>query len=320
MADYGSVEGPAAASETARPQHRKKCPSALVYGTLLSLALAGVALKGTPGGGFHSKKAAQLAALGDTCATTDDCTDGYYCAGGMCISYTHTTTDDDVAVSSLPSNGADDGDDGDAIATTSATSTPNNTTHESCATTVDCTVGFTCAGSMCVSLSRGADDDDSSTVAAAATSAWFAKGHDWAGHNVTVNVTKMTWAASDPVSARRWFRRFLDVQKAADGCNPTCECGTQGRVELNGSFVGFQSMFGLHTVDSFTKPSGPLALSMMESIYTAKVRARARAVETCARSIARASATARSISRATSTEGARVVSSSPRPPCPERER
>ena len=46
MADYGSVD-PVVASNIARPQRtdRTKCPSALVYGTLLSLALAGVALK-----------------------------------------------------------------------------------------------------------------------------------------------------------------------------------------------------------------------------------------------------------------------------------
>ena len=64
MAEYGSVDLPVAASEPALPQRtdRKKCSSALVYGTLLSLALAGVALKGTPGGGFHSKKKAQLSA------------------------------------------------------------------------------------------------------------------------------------------------------------------------------------------------------------------------------------------------------------------
>lgn len=52
MAEYGSVEVPAAASEPALPERtdRKKCPSALVYGTLLSLALAGVvALTGAPG-------------------------------------------------------------------------------------------------------------------------------------------------------------------------------------------------------------------------------------------------------------------------------
>ena len=86
-----------------------------------------------------------------------------------------------------------------------------------------------------------------------------------------VNVTKMTWAASDPVAARRWFREYLPVQKARDGCTPFCECGTQGRVELNGSVIGYQGMFGLHTVDSFEKPSGPLSLSQIEAVFDAKL-------------------------------------------------
>ena len=59
--------------------------------------------------------------------------------------------------------------------------------------------------------------------------------------------------------------------KARDGCSPTCECGTQGRVELNGSFVGYQNMFGLHTVDSFEKPSGPLSLAQVEAVFDAKL-------------------------------------------------
>ena len=45
----------------------------------------------------------------------------------------------------------------------------------------------------------------------------------------------------------------------------------QGRVELNGSFDCCQSMFGLHTVNSFTKPSGPLAIADVEAVFEKKL-------------------------------------------------
>lgn len=89
--------------------------------------------------------------------------------------------------------------------------------------------------------------------------------------SVTVNVTKMTWAVTDVVSARQWFHRYLATSKAADGCNPYCSCGDQGRVELNGTVLGCQSMFGLHTVDSFSKPSGPLSLEYIEGVFDTKL-------------------------------------------------
>ena len=119
--------------------------------------------------------------------------------------------------------------------------------------------------------------------------------------DIIVNVTKMTWASSNPVAARRFFMDYLPAQKAMDGCHPTCECGTQGRVELNGSFDCCQAMFGLRTsgvscvyvplccvvcrvtcsrpppaattdtVDSFTKPTGPMKITALESIYKEKL-------------------------------------------------
>ena len=87
------------------------------------------------------------------------------------------------------------------------------------------------------------------------------------GHVVTVNnVTKMTWAASDPVAARDFFLKYLPSSEASDGCSPRCKCGIQGRVTLDGT-----SAFGLHSTFDAEHPTGPLNLSHVETIFSTKV-------------------------------------------------
>ena len=80
---------------------------------------------------------------------------------------------------------------------------------------------------------------------------------------------KMTWAASDPVAARRFFTRFLPAAKASDGCLPACACGVQGRVSLNGS-----SGLGLHATREDDHPTGPLGVADVERIFSAKLGGR----------------------------------------------
>ncbi|KAH8048220.1 hypothetical protein JL722_12624 [Aureococcus anophagefferens] len=80
------------------------------------------------------------------------------------------------------------------------------------------------------------------------------------------NLTKIAWAASDTDAAKKFFLRYSSSMAALDGCDPSCECGTQGRVMLNGT-----SGFGLHTVDAFTHPSGDLNVSAIEKVFTQKV-------------------------------------------------
>ena len=192
------------------------------------LAVAGVASVRRGDGSAASS-------LYSTCDDNDDCSSGYRCAGGMCISLDRTT-DDDVA---------------------SAASTDSSTESSSS------------------SSSSGVDDDQPPAQASGDDDDKPPAEDDMGFHignsSALMNVTKMTWAVTDPVSARRWFRKYLSVAKATDGCTPTCSCGTQGRVELNGTVLGYQSMFGLHTVDAFTKPSGPQTLGSIEAVYDFKL-------------------------------------------------
>lgn len=80
------------------------------------------------------------------------------------------------------------------------------------------------------------------------------------------NLTKIAWAASDTDAAKKFFLRYSSSMAALDGCDPSCECGTQGRVMLNGS-----SGFGLHSVDAFTHPTGAINVSGIEKVFTLKV-------------------------------------------------
>ena len=137
-----------------------------------------------------------------------------------------------------------------------------------CSDDSSCETGYRCAGGMCISLARTSDGDDD---AAGGERDDYDDDYGLGNSSTLLNVTKMTWAVSDVVAARRWFRKYLATQKATDGCTPDCSCGDQGRVELNGTVLGYQSMFGLHTVDSFSKPSGPLSLARVEAVFSSKL-------------------------------------------------
>ena len=81
------------------------------------------------------------------------------------------------------------------------------------------------------------------------------------------NLTKMAWAASDTDAAKTFLLRYASSMAALDGCDPSCECGSQGRVMLNGS-----SGFGLHSVDAWTRPTGAgLNVSALERVFAAKI-------------------------------------------------
>ena len=173
------------------------------------------------------------------CSDTSDCSVGYRCADSECVSLADDADDDDASAlsSSAPSSddatttttttsgpplGAlDDGDDDDggAISTTTsiAASSSSSDDDASASAAASSSGDDTTAAASGSSASDDDDDDyvDDASYAEAAMS------------NITINVTKMTWAASDPVYVRQWFERFLPAQKAQDGCRPYCSCGTQ---------------------------------------------------------------------------------------------
>lgn len=79
------------------------------------------------------------------------------------------------------------------------------------------------------------------------------------------NLTKMTWACTDPIAAQEFFLKYVPSHKALDGCDPYCRCGVQGRVTINGT-----SEFGLHATNDMHHPSGTLSVADIERIFTEK--------------------------------------------------
>lgn len=79
------------------------------------------------------------------------------------------------------------------------------------------------------------------------------------------NLTKMTWATTDPIAAQEFFLKYVPSHKALDGCDPYCTCGVQGRVTMNGT-----SDFGLHATNDMFHPSGTLTVGDLEAVFTTK--------------------------------------------------
>ena len=82
------------------------------------------------------------------------------------------------------------------------------------------------------------------------------------------NLTKMTWASTDPILVQEFFLKYVPSHKALDGCDPYCECGVQGRVTCNGT-----SDFGLHATNDMVHPSGTKSVADLEEIFTSKYAA-----------------------------------------------
>ena len=218
---YGAADAPASAPEAEEPAAEEPKPAAdagaypdwarlaaVSFGVLSCFALVAIASQAAFGALTRANDLAAARGADAThsaCASSAPyCDTGYRCAGGMCVSLSNG--DDDGGSVSASSTAAGDDDDGTGPPIAAGEDDDEGNGDDGAATGA--------------ASAAAADDDDATAVVDAADD-------DDAWSVPTLNVTKMTWAASDPVVARRWFDHYLPAQKALDGCRPYCSCGTQ---------------------------------------------------------------------------------------------
>ena len=217
---YGAADAPASAPEADESEAEETKPAAdagaypdwarlagVSFGVLSCFALVAFASQAAFGALTRANELSVADTTHSACASSVPyCDTGYRCAGGMCVSLSNGD-DDGSSVSASSTTDGDDDDDG---------------TGPPIAADADDEGDGDDGAATGAAAADAADDDDKSAV-------FDTDDDDDAWSVPTLNVTKMTWAASDPVVARRWFDHYLPAQKALDGCRPYCSCGTQVR-------------------------------------------------------------------------------------------
>ena len=90
-------------------------------------------------------------------------------------------------------------------------------------------------------------------------------------------IAKYTRGQSDPRSCLAFFEKYLNGAEAVDDCpEGLCECGTQGRFQMNGSSEveitkNVCGPFGVHAINCSYHPYGEYSLADIEKMQAAEV-------------------------------------------------